>query len=242
VEISGSNGSRKGQDRKLHPAQLIILLILLIGYPLLSIVLDIAGATAPAEIESKTTQIYLPTLALQVVIIASLWMVMRRTGSDLSELGLGFSDFNRSNILAGIIFFVGAWLVMVILRGIIAGSGTMTENDLIYILPVTGGEKTIWVFLAAGAALSEEIAFRGYVISRVRILTGSYWIGAVLGSAAFATGHLYQGSGGVLLIFIYGMLFSGLFIARKSVVPCIIAHFLQDVTVLAVPLFLSQIR
>jgi membrane protease YdiL (CAAX protease family) len=47
-------------------------------------------------------------------------------------------------------------------------------------------------------------------------------------------GHLYQGVMGVIITFIYGMLFAGLYIARKSVFPCIVAHFLQDVLILFV--------
>jgi membrane protease YdiL (CAAX protease family) len=238
VSDTDSRGGRGGKS--LPPAQLVLLLILLIAYPLLSIGFDITGSTSPAEIESRTLQVYLPALVIQLAIIVSLWIVIRRTGQGLSELGLGRSDISRSNILAGVIFFVGAWLVMIILRNILNGAGYAPEDDLIRILPVTAGERTFWVFLAAGAALSEEIAFRGYVISRVRVATGSYWIGAVLGSAAFSTGHLYQGPAGVLLIFIYGMLFSGLYVARKSVVPCIVAHFLQDLTILLAPVIISR--
>lgn len=239
MEVSGRDSRVGKQGESLPPAQVVLLLILLIAYPLLSVGFDISGATSPAEIESRTLQVYLPAMVMQVAIIAALWLVMRRTGRGFSELGLGRSDISRSNILAGVIFFVGAWLVMIILRNVISGSGYAPENDLIRILPVTAGERTIWVFLAAGAALSEEIAFRGYVISRVRKAAGSYWIGAVLGSAAFSAGHLYQGPAGVLLIFIYGMLFSGLYVARKSVVPCIVAHFLQDLTVLLAPMIIS---
>ncbi len=241
MDIPGSDSSGGKRDRRLHPAQLVVLLMLLVGYPFISIGLDVAGATSTGQIESRTVQIYLPTLMVQVAIIALIWLVMRRSGFGLSELGLGSSDISLSNMLAGVIFFVGAWLVMIILKNLITGSGNAADRELIDMLPATDGERIIWVFLSAGAALSEEIAFRGYVISRLKIATGSYWIGALLGSAAFSTGHLYQGPGGVLLIFVYGMLFSGLFVARKSVVPCIIAHFLQDLSVLLAPLILSRI-
>lgn len=240
MEIPPSVSHDRKEDRALPVAQTLLLLILLLGYPLFSIGFDLAGAISTDEISSRTIQIYLPTLAIQLAIIFSLWVVMRRTGSGFSELGLGRSDMKSSNIVAGLIFFVGAWLIMIILKSALSESGYVSDENLINILPTSAGERILWFFLAAGAALSEEIAFRGYVISRVRKITGTYWMGAVLGSVAFSTGHLYQGIAGVLLIFIYGMLFSGLYIARKSVLPCIVAHFLQDLTVLLAPLILPH--
>jgi membrane protease YdiL (CAAX protease family) len=169
---------------------------------------------------------------MQGVIFGAVWVVLRRSGEQFTGIGLGRKDINWSNTIAGLIFFVGAWSLMIIIKGSMARSGYLPEKEFLHLLPATATEGTIWILLSAGAALSEEIAFRGYVITRLRILSGSYWIGAILGSAAFSLGHLYQGFVGVLLTFIYGMLFSGLFIARKSVFPCIIAHFLQDSMIL----------
>ena len=214
------------------PVQIYFLLILLLGYPSLSIVLNMLGSTSPEAITSKIKQVYLPVLFMQGVIFGAVWVVLRRSGGRFAGIGLGRKDINWSNTIAGLIFFVGAWSLMIIIKGSMARSGYLPEKEFLHLLPATATEGTIWILLSAGAALSEEIAFRGYVITRLRILSGSYWIGAILGSAAFSLGHLYQGFAGVLLTFIYGMLFSGLFIARKSVFPCIIAHFLQDSMIL----------
>ncbi len=225
--FSGATGKRVPP-----PVQIYFLLILLLGYPSLSIVLNMLGSTSPEAITSKIKQVYLPVLFMQGVIFGAVWVVLRRSGERFTGIGLGRKAINRSNTIAGLIFFVGAWSLMIILKGSMARSGYLPEKEFLHLLPATATEGTIWILLSAGAALSEEIAFRGYVITRLRILSGSYWIGAILGSAAFSLGHLYQGFAGVLLTFIYGMLFSGLFIARKSVFPCIIAHFLQDSMIL----------
>jgi membrane protease YdiL (CAAX protease family) len=221
------------------PIQLYLLLILLFGYPLLSIVLNMLGSTSPEAIVSKIKQVYLPVLFMQGVIFGAVWIVLRRSGDRFAGIGIDRKDINWSNTVAGLIFFVGAWTLMVIIKGSLAGSGYVPEKEFLHLLPATVAEGAIWILLSAGAALSEEIAFRGYVITRIRIISGSYWAGAILGSAAFSLGHLYQGLAGVLLTFIYGMLFSGLFIARKSVFPCIIAHFLQDSMILVALLVMS---
>lgn len=223
----------------LPPVQLFFLLILLLGYPALSIILNMVGSTSPEAITSKIKQIYLPVLFMQGIIFAAVWVVLRRSGERFHRIGLGRKDINWSNTIAGLIFFVGAWSLIIIIRIAMARSGYLPEKEFLHLLPTTTTERAIWIFLSAGAALSEELAFRGYVITRLKILSGSYWTGAILGSAAFSLGHLYQGFAGVLLTFIYGMLFSGLFIARKSVFPCIIAHFLQDSMILIAVLVTS---
>lgn len=219
---------------KLPLAQKIILIFLLIGYPLLSILFNIIGSGETAEIESKITQIYIPTLAIQLLILSALWLGISKSGGSFSEMGLGKKDVSISNIISGLIFFAGAFALMIVIKVSIARSGYLPEKDFAYVLPITPGEKTFWIFLSMSAALFEEICFRGFIITRLKKISGSYWIGALAGALAFSMGHLYQGIAGVFLTFVYGMLFAGLFVARKSVIPCIVAHFLQDVIILIV--------
>lgn len=220
--------------RRLPPIRTAILIFLLVGYPLLSIVFKFIDAGGQKEIESKILDIYIPTLAIQIIILTGILLGLRKGGGSLSDIGLAKEDISFSNFISGLIFFVGAFFLMVIIKTSIARSGYLPEENIAYVLPVTIWEKVFWGMLAAGAALFEEIAFRGFVISEMKKVSGKYWIGAIAGSLAFSLGHLYQGIGGVLLTFIYGMLFSGLFIARKSVFPCIVAHFLQDFIILFV--------
>ncbi len=198
------------------------------------IVFSLSGSGEPADIESKIIEIYIPTLVIQLLILGGVLLGLKKSGGSLSEIGLGKADITLSNFLSGLIFFAGAFTLMIIIKSSITRSGYLPEKDFTYILPSTPMEKTFWVFLSAGAALFEEICFRGFIISRLRKIFGNYWFGAVAGSLAFSLGHIYQGPSGIALTFLYGMLFSGLYVARKSVFPCIVAHFLQDAIVLFV--------
>ncbi len=217
--------------------QTVLLWILILGYPVMSLVFNFTNPASSQEISSRITQVYLPAISMQILLLAAVWIVLRRSGGSFDDMGFNRENISWPNIVSGAVFFVGAWSLMIILKTSMERSGLLPGTELENILPVTSGEKLFWIVLSAGAALSEEIAFRGYVISRIKIITGRYWIGAVLGSAAFSLGHLYQGMGGVILVFIYGLLFSMLYIARKSVVPCITAHFLQDAIILAAVFF-----
>jgi membrane protease YdiL (CAAX protease family) len=220
--------------RSLPPVRMAILLFLLIVYPLLSVLFNMMEMGDPADIESRILDVYLPTLAIQISLLAAVLLALRKGGGSLADIGLGKADISFSNFISGLIFFAGAFTLMIIIKTSLARSGFLPDKDIAYILPVTLDEKILWAFLSVSAALFEEIAFRGLVISELKRISGSYWIGALAGSLAFSLGHLYQGIGGVFLTFVYGILFSGLFIARQSVFPCIVAHFLQDFIILFV--------
>ena len=212
--------------------QVYLLLAILIGYPLLSIAMNLSGSTSPARISSRIDQIYLPSLLIQCMRLSIVWIVLRRSNSTFGDIGIGKEDFTASNLISGVIFFIGAGMVIIVLKTVVEKSGYFPEKDIFYLLPVTIAEKIIWIFLSLGAALAEEITFRGYALSRLKIISGNYWMGILLSSAAFSLGHLYQGLAGVVLTFVYGLLFAGLYVARRSVVPCVAAHFLQDALIL----------
>jgi membrane protease YdiL (CAAX protease family) len=222
------------KTRALPAPQSYLLLAILIGYPLLSIAMNLAGPASPAHVTSRINQIYLPSLFIQCLMLMIVWVVLGRTNTNFGEIGLGKKDINMSNVVAGIIFFMGAAMLIVIIKTAIEKSGYLPEKDIFYLLPITIPEKAIWILLSIGAAFAEEITFRGYAISRLKIISGNYWIGVVLSSMAFSLGHLYQGFAGVILTFVYGLLFAGLYVARRSIFPCIVAHFLQDAMILLV--------
>jgi membrane protease YdiL (CAAX protease family) len=208
------------------------LLAVLFGYPVISILLNKISPIESEEIVSRISQIYLPAMVIQLAMLLVVLATVRITEGNYSGIGLAKEDITWSNVLSGIIFFFGAWALMIVIKGTVERSGYLPEKEFMFILPVTLTERFIWFFLSLGAALSEEITFRGFAVTRIRRLTGSYFIGAILSSAAFSAGHLYQGVAGVMLTFVYGMLFTGLLVARRSVFPCIIAHFLQDAVIL----------
>lgn len=213
--------------------QKIFLLIMLIFYPAASLLMGLTGRNDPSEITSKIEQVYIPTLLIQALLLGALWFTLFRSRARFAEIGFAREDISWSNAGSAVIFFIGAWVLMVIIKGSMERSGYLAETDYFTLLPSSLLEGALWLCLSVGAAFSEELIFRGFVITRLQKLTGRFWIGAVIGSAAFSLGHLYQGYGGVILTFLYGLLFAALFAARKSVFPCVVAHFLQDAVVLA---------
>jgi len=103
-------------------------------------------------------------------------------------------------------------------------SAAVVERNLILARP-------FWyrVLLVLRAAVVEEILFRGYIIERVRWLTGSSWTAVALSVATFTYAHL-AGWGLVHLIPVSlgGFIFAVLYIWKRDLPANMLAHFITD--------------
>jgi membrane protease YdiL (CAAX protease family) len=205
------------------------LAILLLVFPLLS--MSIMGDPKEALkllATSPIALIYLPTMVTHWLIFLLVYLTTRYEKTGLRGLG-----FKRIRLLD--VFWAGAFLLVAnLLLSMLAlglekiGLGIPGEVELI--LPQTGAERIVWVFLSLTAGICEETAFRGYLITRLKLFSRSKrWIVPVLiSSLAFGMGHTYQGIGGFITITVYGMMFGVLYVRTGSIWPGIMAHFFQD--------------
>ena len=83
-------------------------------------------------------------------------------------------------------------------------------------------------FLVVVVALAEETIFRGYLILRLRAVTGSRLAAAILSAIIFSLGHGYEGSAGVITVGAMGLVFAFVYLWRQSLVAPVVMHFLQD--------------
>ena len=102
-----------------------------------------------------------------------------------------------------------------------------TNNHLVAML----AGMPIWmiVMLSLRAGFTEEIIFRGYLLNRLGKLSGSHWFG-VVGSVALFTLMHFGGwqAAQLLLVAIAGILFTALYLWKRNVMICVIAHTLVD--------------
>jgi membrane protease YdiL (CAAX protease family) len=87
----------------------------------------------------------------------------------------------------------------------------------------------VWTF----AAFGEEIAYRGYLLTRAadvgRRSAAAYWIGIVLVSILFAYGHYYKGASGVIDSGVAGLILGTAYmLAGRNLWASILAHGFID--------------
>jgi len=85
------------------------------------------------------------------------------------------------------------------------------------------------ILLAISASFFEESYFRGYMIERVEEITGSMALGAILSTAVDLYLHsVYWDTSFVISIAFSEFSLALLYLWRRSVTSCVIAHFLMD--------------
>lgn len=83
------------------------------------------------------------------------------------------------------------------------------------------------VIMMIAVGIYEELVFRGFVMTRLRRVTGSWTIAVVLSSAVFAALHLIdQTPAAVLFVGLLSIVLSLVTIWRRSLLPAIVAHIL----------------
>lgn len=105
-----------------------------------------------------------------------------------------------------------------------------TLRTLTLLAPGTGSEIAAWILLCVMAGLTEEIVFRGYLQRQVTALgRGRVAIGVIVSALLFGCAHGYQGVHYMVLLSIFGALFSLLTIFRRNIRAGIFAHAWQDI-------------
>jgi membrane protease YdiL (CAAX protease family) len=86
-----------------------------------------------------------------------------------------------------------------------------------------------WVVpLSVFVGVYEEVVFRGFLLGRLRVLSGSRALAVLISAVLFAAGHGYQGTLGLVQTFAVGLVLGALAIARGSIWPTIVAHVSID--------------
>jgi len=116
--------------------------------------------------------------------------------------------------------------------GMAKGGGTHNIDEakklLGFLVPRTGLEIALWFCVAATAGICEEFIFRGYFQRQFAAISGKAFVGMIASSIIFGLAHGYEGRKRMLLIALYGFLFSTLAHFRKSLRPGMMAHAWHD--------------
>jgi membrane protease YdiL (CAAX protease family) len=111
---------------------------------------------------------------------------------------------------------------------VLLGVGIRGPSVPASLAPRTAAEIVLAIVLVVVVAIAEETVYRGYLLLRLRAITGSRAAAVAIATAIFAAGHTYEGFGGVIAVGAMGAIFSVIYLWRKSLVAPIVMHFIQD--------------
>lgn len=204
-------------------ALVAVLVLLVIGVPAMG-ALVAARLRNLEDTPARKRSRYARTMLILWTMTALAYYALQLHGQTPADVGLR----PPANIFW---YAVGPLIVAVMLSMSGAGRGDVSLDYARAIRPVIPNDAIDWcwfVAVAATAAICEEFLYRGYALNQIAALSHSLIAGVVISAIAFGLGHAYQGRIGMAGTAITGLLYAALFLASGSLVPCMLAHFMQD--------------
>ena len=111
--------------------------------------------------------------------------------------------------------------------------------------PVNGKELAAWALLCAVVGFAEELVFRGYLQQQFAAWFGAWpqvsvVCGVAFSALVFGAAHGYEGIRGMVLIGVFGALFSVLVLLRRNLRAGMIAHGWHDLFTMIALVFLKR--
>jgi len=224
--LTDSNGSIQvttAQSRREQTWEVLVFLSLIMPSMALSF-LAIRQGTLGFTVSA--TAIILRDLSLVALIAFFLW----RNGEPASRIGWTMPRKLGTDILLGALLFVFVLVSssFVELAAKAAGLSSPSTSLPGFLSAKGQGQLVLASVLVAAVAVTEGTIFRGYLILRLNVVTGSSGSAVVLSSLIFSVGHGYEGTAGVATVAYMGLVFALVYLWRKSLVAPIVMHFLQD--------------
>lgn len=175
---------------------------------------------------------YLSGIAVEWLLFLLVWWGLRMKGVALAKI-LGFRRGLRAwgeDLAAAGVFWIIAVMVLACI-GILAQLFHLgaPQKTLAAMAPRNAPEMLLWIALSCTAGFVEEFAFRGYLLRQFAVPAHALWLGVVVSSLIFGIAHGYEGAVGMIAIGVYGVLFCGLAILRRTLRPGMIAHAWHDI-------------
>jgi membrane protease YdiL (CAAX protease family) len=169
--------------------------------------------------------VILRDLALTALVRFFAW----RNGEPMARLGWWagqrWREVGIAVLLFPVLFYGAGFLDELFARAGLSSPATPMPAFLAVRGP---SELLLAVVLVVVVAVSEETVFRGYLILRLRELTGSPVAAVLLSSLIFSLGHGYEGTAGVATVGCLGVALATVYLWRGSLLAPVILHFLQD--------------
>jgi len=204
----------------------ILALFLVIILPLMSIKSDKISQELIESLPPKKHLFYTNGLMLIIgaLLVLTSWNVSER---QWTELGISFP------VLSGNVLILTAVLVFIYLLDITYGwFNQKYQNERLqemsYVIPTNWKEYRHYIFLAFAAGISEEVIFRGFLITYLShflsIVQYGDFLSVLIPAVVFSLSHLYQGWWAVFKIMVIAILLGFIFLLSGSLLIVVIIH------------------
>ena len=180
------------------------------------------------------------TIGLLVALLVLRYLLRRRQ--------LGWRDVGLRGGLSktAALYAIGGWFVAFFLYYLVETTLAWVGVRMFWDEGAFFGFDTAWrvigICLAAlvVAPIAEEIIYRGYVLQSL-LARFSSPPAAILSALIFASIHIGVGPGMVVYLFLGGLIPAYLYIKFRSIYPCVLMHFLNNIVAyLIIPLTVAK--
>ncbi len=164
---------------------------------------------------------------------STMWLVLAAAlachvfGDRLPLSAVGLVRPRVGSILFGLAIGVSVYLVLYAIAFVLWKNGLFDAK-------APASEIMHWplwlrLFMLTTAGIVEEALYRGFAIERLTALTGRRWLAALIALAAFIAAHLpFWGLGGVATPLVGGGFFTLVYLWRRDLIACMVAHLAVD--------------
>jgi membrane protease YdiL (CAAX protease family) len=242
-DVPGGHGLQPINQRASHWAGKntllieVVVVLLLATLPDLYNALQMLGSDRAMEGNSPGTFV---TMAIGIIvrsmqISAPIPYIVWRTGDGFASVGLvGFRWLRDLGVGIGAyivdatVYFLAAYLLYYLLyflgdQSVFDISAQNSEAPTLSLL----GFLMI-VAMSVFNAFAEELAMRGYLLTRLERLFGSTVWAIIASTAVFASYHVYQGVYGIIGATAFGLVAGGVFVWTRSLWTVFVMHLVGD--------------
>ena len=186
-------------------------------------------------------------LVRSVAVLAIIAAFLDADGQTARHVGLERSRLGREllwggPVLAGTLVIHTAVTVPIAL--VLSRTAFLSREASQRLGALTGlmAEVSLWRFALAMVVLAafEEVVFRGFLLPRLRHLTGRWWLAVLVAQGLFGLGHFYEGALAVIQTAVLGVCFSAAFLWRAHLGSAIAAHAAFNTLVFTLVAFLQR--
>lgn len=239
----GGDRPRTGPSQLAQLVELAVFLLLILPSLVVSLFIrpEEVG-TRPVDFASLAIGIIVRDIALVALVVFFLWRSGESSGPvPYARLGWDLRNVPRE-IALGVVLFIPMTLIAALVAALMqaAGFSGPSGGTSMFTRPA-GFEVALAFVLVVVVAIAEETIFRGYLMLRIRNVTGSVPLAVVASSLIFAIGHGYEGAAGLVAVGVIGFMLALVYVWRGSLVAPMTMHFLQDFIGIVLLPFLSMV-